>query len=80
MAFAYGASHHEQSLSEKLADAQCACMFSVGKMTHPMYGHHGRERSISATEQFQRKCHKYFDLYCPLSMWQCFHDEQKPQR
>ena len=36
-----------------------------------------RERSISATEQFQRKSYKF---YCLLSTWQCFHDEQKSQR
>ena len=36
----------------------------------------GRERSISATEQFQRKCHKFFDLRRPLSTWQRFQDEE----
>ena len=39
------------SVNEKYA--QCACMFSVGKMADTMYGHQGRERSISETEQFQ---------------------------
>ena len=39
-----------------------------------------RERLISATEQLQGKCHKFFDLRCPLIMWQRFHDKQKPQR
>ena len=45
--------------------AQCACVFSVGKMADPMYGYQGRERSISATEQFQRKRHKPFYLRRP---------------
>ena len=36
----------------ELAYEQCACVFSVGKMADPMYGHHGRERSIYAMEQF----------------------------
>ena len=39
----------------------------------------GRERSISETEQFQRKRHKYFDLRCPLSRCQRFHDKQAPE-
>ena len=42
-----------------------------------MYGHQWRDRSISATEQFQRKRHKLLDLRCLLSAWQRFHDEQK---
>ena len=50
------------SLCSELAYAQCACVFSVGKMADPMYGHQGREHSISATEQFQRKRHELFDL------------------
>ena len=33
----------------------------------------GRERSISATELFQRKRHKYFDLCCPLSTFLTVH-------
>ena len=35
---------------------------------------------ISATERFQRKPHKYFDLRCLLSMRQYFQDEQMLQR
>ena len=53
-----------------------ACMLSVGKMADQIYGHQGKERSVSATEQFRRKSHKFFDLRCPLSTWQRFHDEQ----
>ena len=43
----------------ELAYAQCACVFSIGKMADPMYGHQGRERSILVTEQVQRKRHKF---------------------
>ena len=52
------------------------CVFSVGKMADLMYGHQGREPSISATEQFQRKRHKVFDVRCTLSTWQRFHDKR----
>ena len=37
-----------------------------------VYGRQRRECWISATERFQRKSHKYFDLRCPLSTWQAF--------
>ena len=43
--------HHIVNPGE-LAHAQCACMLSAGKMAELMYGHQGRDRSISATEQF----------------------------
>ena len=72
--------HIVNGRTPELAYDQCACVFSVGNMADPMNGHQGRERSMSAKEQFQKKRHKYFDLHCPLSTWQRFHDEQKPQR
>ena len=43
--------HHIANLGE-LAYAQCACVLSTGKMADCMYGHQGRERSISAAEHF----------------------------
>ena len=48
--------------TRELVYAQCTCMFSVRKMTDPMYGHQVRERSISATDQFQRKRHNFLTL------------------
>ena len=69
---------HISSLGE-LAYARCACVLSPRKMAHPMNGYQGRERSISATERFQRNRHKHFDLRCLLSEWQRFHDEQNPR-
>ena len=50
----------------ELQYAQCACVFSIGKMADPMYGLQGRERLISAMKLLQRKGHKYFDLCHPL--------------
>ena len=40
------------------------------KMADFTYGFQWRECWISATERFQRKLHNFFDLCCPLSMWQ----------
>ena len=52
--------HHIENLGE-LVYAQCACVLSAGKMAdHKCMAVQGRERSISATEQFQRKRHKFF--------------------
>ena len=42
--------------------SQSACVLSAGKMANLIYGHHGSERSISATEQVQRKSYKFFDF------------------
>ena len=52
----------------ELVYAQCTCLLSAGKMADRVYGHsREKERSISATELFQRKHHKFFDPRCPLS-------------
>ena len=45
-----------------------------------MYGTLRQPRSISVTEHFQRKPHKFFDLRCLLSTWRRFQDEQTLHR
>ena len=50
------------------------------KMADRMYVFQWRECWISATERFQRKPHKFFDVRCTLSTWQYFQDEQLLQR
>ena len=70
--------HHIANLRE-LACAQCECVLSAGKCADGMYGN-PREGALDPEEHFQRKRHKVLNLRCPLSTWQRFHDEQKPQR
>ena len=59
----------------------CACAFSAAiKMADYALAVQCWNRSSFATEHFQRKPHKFFDLRCPLSTRYRFQDEQTLQR
>ena len=71
--------YHIANLGE-LADAQCACVLSTGKMADRMYGR-PREGTLDlGNGAVSEKTPQTFDLRCPLSTWQCFQDELNPQR
>ena len=63
--------HHVSGLFMALNTIMCMHAFPR-KMADRTNGFQGRECWISATERFQRKPHKFFNLRCPLSMLQLY--------
>ena len=64
----------------ELAYAQCTCVLSAGKMAHHMYGCPREGELDLGNGAVSEKTPQMFDLCCSLSMWQHFHNKQKPQR
>ena len=81
MAIVKGASRREQEIKD-LCMHNVHAYSSLEKLMadHRCMAIQGRQHLISATHGFQRKRRKFFDLHCPLSMWECFHNEKKPKR